>query len=355
MATMPAAMSAIIIGTVKGLIRFGPRSIRAVWLFSISSMPPMPELTITPTSSGFICAGSRPAWASACLDAARANWQYRPMWRAVLRSMYSSGLKPLTSAAILVSKLVVSKRVIRPTPDTPSTMFDHTVSRWLPIGVMKPIPVTATRVPLDLTLTKQRIRTGRPSHTVTGWEKDGPGLDLMSKPIPTASDQLTKVQGQLQPEAARGGVELRAQELAQLVQAVEDRVPVQVQGGGGVLHGRIGEVGLQRVEQLLAVAGLLVEERTEAVGHEAFRETWILSQNEVRDHFVVSVRERLRPQLAAGFDGLLGLQVRPRDAAQPGVVAADPGPDPRPSRAGSADGFRVQLGHELARTLCLRS
>jgi len=34
-----AAMSAIIIGTVNGLIRFGPRSISCVWLFSISSMP----------------------------------------------------------------------------------------------------------------------------------------------------------------------------------------------------------------------------------------------------------------------------------------------------------------------------
>src|SRR5260370_618263 len=47
-------MSAIIIGTVKGLIRLGPRSISCVWLFSISSMPPMPELTITPTLSGLI-------------------------------------------------------------------------------------------------------------------------------------------------------------------------------------------------------------------------------------------------------------------------------------------------------------
>ena len=72
---MPAAMSAIIIGTVKGLMRFGPRSISAVWLFSISSMPPMPELTMTPTSSGSISPGTSPDWASACLEAARANWQ----------------------------------------------------------------------------------------------------------------------------------------------------------------------------------------------------------------------------------------------------------------------------------------
>src|SRR2546426_3591092 len=64
--------------------------------------------------------------------------------------MYSSGLKPLTSPAILVSKLVVSKWVMRPMPETPSTMFDQTVSRSLPIGVMKPMPVTATRRPFEL-------------------------------------------------------------------------------------------------------------------------------------------------------------------------------------------------------------
>src|SRR6266436_4825554 len=85
------------------------------------------------------------------------------MWRAVLRSMYSSGLKPLTSAAILVSKPLVSNRVIGPMPDEPSTMFDHTVSRSLPMGVMKPMPVTATRRPLDLTFTQQRIRTTGPN------------------------------------------------------------------------------------------------------------------------------------------------------------------------------------------------
>ncbi len=75
MATMPAAMSAIIIGTVKGEIRRTPRSRRAVWLFSISSMPPIPEETITPQSSGSISAGLSPALVSACLEAASANWQ----------------------------------------------------------------------------------------------------------------------------------------------------------------------------------------------------------------------------------------------------------------------------------------
>src|ERR1700681_257986 len=72
------------------------------------------------------------------------------MWRGGVRSMYSSGLKPLTSPAILQSKTFVSKCVIGPMPETPSIMFDQTVSTSLPIGVMKPMPVTATRRPFEL-------------------------------------------------------------------------------------------------------------------------------------------------------------------------------------------------------------
>src|ERR1700730_10983301 len=72
------------------------------------------------------------------------------MWRAGLRSIYFSGVKPLTSPAILQSKIVVLKCVIRPIPETPSIMFDQTVSTSFPIGVMKPMPVTATRRPLEL-------------------------------------------------------------------------------------------------------------------------------------------------------------------------------------------------------------
>ncbi len=84
---MPAPMSGIIIGTVKGLTRRTPRSSRMVWFFSISSMPPMAVETMTPTSSGSISAGTRPDCSTAIFDAARANWQKRPMLRAVFRSM----------------------------------------------------------------------------------------------------------------------------------------------------------------------------------------------------------------------------------------------------------------------------
>src|SRR5437879_9648408 len=113
------------------------------------------------------------------------------MWRAVLRSMYSSALKPLTSAAILVSKRAVSKRVIWPTPETPSIMFDHTVSRSLPIGVMKPMPVTATRRPLELDVMDPSIGTAGPNHSGHRWQNWGLCLDSKSNfranPRPTAA------------------------------------------------------------------------------------------------------------------------------------------------------------------------
>src|SRR5487761_129711 len=57
-------------------------------------------------------------------------------------------------------------------PETPSTRFDHTVSRSFPIGVTKPIPVTTTRRPLELPLelfvTSPSLRTPGPTHT-GGW------------------------------------------------------------------------------------------------------------------------------------------------------------------------------------------
>src|SRR6266851_5016354 len=230
------------------------------------------------------------------------------MWRAVFRSMYSSALKALTSPAILVSKFVVSKWVIRPIPETPSTRFDQTVSTSLPIGVINPMPVTATRRPLelDLTFTQQRIRTWRPTNIVTGCEKERSGLDLVSKP---SSDKPSNVQRQLQAKPACRGVEVGSEELAQLVQAVQNRVAVEVECRGGRLHRTRVEISLQRFQELLRVLGLGIEQRAEAVGHEALRKAGILGEDKVRDHLVVSMRHGVGAQLPAGFDGLLRLQV----------------------------------------------
>src|ERR1700686_2206968 len=102
------------------------------------------------------------------------------MWRAVLRSMYSSGLNPLTSPAILQSKIVGSKCVIRPMPETPSIMFDQTVSTSLPIGVMKPMPVTATRRPFELDVIGQAY--GRQGQTASAHVGKTAGLPWTSCP-----------------------------------------------------------------------------------------------------------------------------------------------------------------------------
>src|SRR5487761_1761560 len=109
------------------------------------------------------------------------------MWRGGRGAMESSGLKPLTSPAILVSKLVVSKCVIWPMPDTPSTMFDQTVSTSFPIGVMKPIPVTTTRRPLELFVTSPSLRTPGPIHTGDWGENRAYCLDTVSNLKPRSA------------------------------------------------------------------------------------------------------------------------------------------------------------------------
>src|SRR5258708_14423958 len=145
------------------------------------------------------------------------------MWRAVLRSMYSSGTKPLTSAGILVSKPVVSKWVMVFTPETPSIMFDHTVSTSLPIGVMKPMPVAATRRPLELEV--MRTAYGPQGQCPSAW--CGKKAHLSWTPCPSSlSEQLAELQGELQPQAGRRDLEVSPQDLAQLAEAVQDGVAV---------------------------------------------------------------------------------------------------------------------------------
>src|SRR5437763_2521390 len=86
------------------------------------------------------------------------------MLRAVFRSMYWVASKLRTSAAILALCWEVSKRVIGPTPETPSTRLDQTVSVSWPMGVTKPIPVTATRTPLLVLIVQELKRRGLRSH-----------------------------------------------------------------------------------------------------------------------------------------------------------------------------------------------
>src|ERR1700682_1633217 len=134
--------------------------------------------------------------------------------------MYSSGTKPLTAAAIFVSKPLVSKWVMRPTPETPSIMFDHTVSTSLPIGVMKPMPVTATRRPLELEVMTQAYgRQGQCPSACSG-KTGGKSWTWCPRPL---LEQLPELQGQLQPQAGGRGPVGGPQELAAVVGAVNGR------------------------------------------------------------------------------------------------------------------------------------
>src|SRR5213082_3440625 len=267
------------------------------------------------------------------------------MWRAVLRSMYSSGLKPLTSAAILVSKLVVSKGVMRPTPETRSIMFDQTVSMSLPMGVTKPIPVTSTRRPLWLEVIRPAY--GREVESAPA-PSGKTGVILRTQRPKSISEELAEIERELQPEPGGGHVQVAAEQLLQLLQPVEDGVAVQPEGRGRLLDRAFRQVRLQRLQQLLSVADLWVHEPAQAVGHEPLREQGILREHQLRDHLVVAVDHRVRPELAACLEGLLRLQVGARDPVQPWVVAAQPGAHMGAKLARALLDLDLELGHEVA-------
>src|ERR1700737_2964266 len=165
-------------------------------------------------------------------------------------------------------------------PETPSIMFDHTVSTSLPIGVMKPMPVTATRRPLELEV--MLTAYGRQGQCPSACGGKTARLSWTSCPS-SLSDQLPELQGKLQPQARRGDLEVAAEDLFQLVQPVQDGVAVQLQRCRGVLDRAKDQVGLERFQELLAVAQLGFSEPAQAVGDEALREARILGEDEVGD------------------------------------------------------------------------
>src|SRR5207247_11276817 len=65
----------------------------------------------------------------------------------------------------------------------------------------------------------------------------------------------------------------------------------------------------------------------------------------------MTVDDGIGPDLAAGLEGLLRLEVGPGDAVQPRVVAADPGPHTRAELAGSLRHLVLELGDEMSSRL----
>ena len=169
----PAAMSAIIIGTVKGLTRSGPRSTRTWCASSICCRPPIALATSTPTWSRFSSLITSPDSATASRVATMASWTNRLMRRASLRPRLTSGLKSCTSLATWLGipfqriRLIQgdipegSKASIRRVPDRPAFICSQ-VSRvdW-PSEVSMPVPVTTTRVPFTIRRSARRPSAGR--------------------------------------------------------------------------------------------------------------------------------------------------------------------------------------------------
>src|SRR5258708_2463376 len=179
------------------------------------------------------------------------------MWRAGLRSMYSSGVKPVTSPAILQSKIVVSKCVIRPIPETPSIKFDQTVATSFPIGVMKPMPVTPTRRPLELDVMRPAYgRRGQSTLAFGGKTSLSAWTSCPNLHQVPQLEQLSYLQGELQPEARRRDFQVSTEKLTQLVETVQHGVAVPAERGSGLPHRYSHPVSPERLPHTGAPAHL---------------------------------------------------------------------------------------------------
>ena len=156
MATIPAGMSTIIAGTVKGDTRRTPKSCSAMLPRSKTSRPPTPDAMSTPTSSG-IAPTSSCASAIASRAAASAMWMQRLLRRASFLPITESASKPLISPAMRVGSADASNSVMGPIPLAPARHARHVLGASSPSGVTAPRPVMATRtVPFRFT---SRLRT----------------------------------------------------------------------------------------------------------------------------------------------------------------------------------------------------
>ena len=144
MATWPAAMLPIIMGTKNGEMRPGPFARYLSCSSSILPMPPMPQPMIVPTRYGSISLKSVPASCSAWMADATAICVKRSMWRMSLRSKYSAGSKSRIMPATLTPSSVVSKLSILETPSVPFFIFSQNFSTVLPSGFTVPSPVITT-------------------------------------------------------------------------------------------------------------------------------------------------------------------------------------------------------------------
>jgi hypothetical protein len=111
----------------------------------MSCWPPAPDPKTTPTSVRFSSVILKPESASDCLPAATPKWRLDSLRRAAFGSIHSAASKSRISPPAFCAYELTSKRVISAMPDTPLTRFSQAVCLSLPIELMTPSPVTATR------------------------------------------------------------------------------------------------------------------------------------------------------------------------------------------------------------------
>ena len=93
-----------------------------------------------------------------------------------------------------------------------------------------------------------------PHRTIVGKEALWLGHGVLKRVRVRNSDEFAQLQGEMEALAGRGFIEISAEELAELVQAIEDGMAVEAEGGGGLFDGTSLQVGVKGFQQLLAVA-----------------------------------------------------------------------------------------------------
>src|SRR5258708_16300617 len=209
---------------------------------------------------------------------------------------------------------------------------------------MKPMPVTPTRRPLELDVMRPAYgRRGQSTLAFGGKTSLSAWTSCPTLHQIPQLEQLSYLQGELQPEARRRDFQVSTEKLTQLVETVQHGVAVQAERGSGLLHRSSHQVGLESLEQLGAIAHLGVDQAPEVVRHEPLGQARVLGQHEVGDELVVAVHHPVRTQLSSRLDRLLRFEIRAGDAAQARVVAADTRPDASPRGARGPDRLILAL------------
>ena len=104
--------------------------------------PPIADEMIAPIRPAFASVICKSDCASASFAEAIVNCSKRSRRRASFASIYFSGVKPFTSAAMCTCNGDESNCVIGPTPETPSIKFFQDSATLKPSGFTVPMPVT---------------------------------------------------------------------------------------------------------------------------------------------------------------------------------------------------------------------